>query len=223
MPIFGDTYVEMYVALNKKIEWFMENYSPSTFTVSGTSTLQGNVTLGTDDSDVLVVNSQSTFNNGITADSIIVDTFAVRDNATIGQDDADLLTINSTSTFEGPVTLNEQVNVTKNIVLGTDTTNTVTATGIVTAPHFTIPLVTGNSLRLGADDFIAYHVYSSDLSGNIYESYPNSVFVKVLNSNITTMSIIYTSTGTNMVLGVGKSATFMKTSLTAYTLIQQET
>lgn len=208
MAFIGDYHVGMYKSLNDKITWFMEHYAPSNLFISGTTTLGANTTIGASDSDVLTVNAQATFNNGIAADEIIVDALTVRNNTVIGQDNYDTLTVNSRSNFEGPVTFNNLVTVNENIILGTDYRNTVTANGIVSAPHFTIPRASDNSFRFGSSDLITYHEYSAD--ANIYTSYPDSVIVQIKNVNITgfSISITYNSDGSTVVLSYLESAVF---------------
>lgn len=219
--LIGNYYVDIYKALNEKINWFIENYSPTNLTVSGTTVLGTNTTIGASDSDILTVNAQATFTNGITSDDIITDSLTVKNNTTIGQDDTDILTVNSNAIFESETVFNSQVTVTENIILGTDSTNTVTATGIVTAPHFTIPKTSDNSFRFGSSDLIVYHEYTSD-NANIYTEYPNSVVVQIKNKNTNgySMAIIYDSSDSYITLNYNDSVSFLKNSTTSFVRIQ---
>lgn len=146
----------------------------------------------------------------------------VTESTTLGTSDSDTLTVLGTSTFESPVTFVSHVDMLENINFGTDSSNTVTATGTVTAPHFTIPAITENSLKLGTSDIIIYRECVDEPNLNIYTEYPNSVIVQVKNTHedSTSVAIYYTSSTAYITLTANSTAVFLKTSTTAFTRIQ---
>jgi hypothetical protein len=206
--------------LDNKIHEIEINYAPTNLTIPGTATLNGNTTIGSDDSDILTVNATTTFNNDVNANIVNIHTLNVYDNTVIGQDNTDTLSVKSTTTFDinSSATFDGAFNVSRNAIFGTDNTNTLTSTGTITAPHFQMPITSGNSMKIGENDTIVYREYSSG-GGNIYNDYPKGVIVVVKNIYSANISItINSSAGTN-IQGANTTATYLKTSTTGFTLI----
>ena len=213
-----DLYIHLAIQkLNEKIDRFIETYQPANLTIEGTSNFNGNTTIGTDDSDLLTINAETTFNSDVNADVVNINTLTVYDDAVIGQDDDDHVTVNSLATFASDVTFNSGFDVTSNATFGTTTTNTVTSAGSVTAPHFIIPKVTGNSLKLGIVNTIIYTEYSTDI--NIFSTYSTSVIVTVKNTHTAPISITYDDENSNHSLPANETNTYLKTSTSEFTLI----
>jgi len=223
MSSLGENLFGMIKSLNDKIDWLMQHYAPTNLNVAGNTTLGNNTTIGEDDSDLLTINAQTTFNNGLTSNSITTDDLIVKDDTTIGQDNCDSLTVNSNATFNNDALFKNEVTFENNVVLGSDETNLVVSTGTIESKHFTVPTVSDNSIRLGSSDIIIYHEYTStDTSANIYTEFPYGVVVQIknLNEDGLSMSITYDSMDTFTSVAYNTTAVFLKTSTGGYTMIQ---
>lgn len=205
--------------LDNKIDYIRDNYEPINATISGNLVSNGNTTIGSDDSDLLTVNAIATFNNDLNGNVINVNDLNIIDNTVIGQDNTDMLTINSSTVFalNSSVEFNGEFNVTGNAVFGTDYTNTVECSGNISAKHFDIPIVSGNSLKVGSDDVIVYIESSSNI--DIYTDYPKSVIVVVKNTSNGNISITYNSNTDYDVQSPATTRTYLKTSSTSFVLI----
>lgn len=197
--------------LSDQINNFIENYTPTNISVPG------NATFGSDDSDQMTVNAETTFNGDVLANVMTINTLTIIDNTVVGQDDADTLTVNADTTFNAGVEFNDSFNVIGNAVFGTDTTNTLIATGTITAPHFVVPLISENSFDFGNSKLITYVERNNDT--DIFEDFPDSVIVIIKNIAITGKSIIYNSENSSNVQSAGTTSTYLKTSTEGFTLI----
>uniref|UniRef100_A0A6C0E9Q8 Uncharacterized protein n=1 Tax=viral metagenome TaxID=1070528 RepID=A0A6C0E9Q8_9ZZZZ len=203
--------------LNDKIDNFIETYAPTNLSIPG------NVTLGTNESNSLTLNSVATFkgdaffNASVSInDTCTIDTLTITNDVTVGQDDTDTLTVNSTSTFENPVTMKNSLTVDDNVVLGVDDTNTVTVAGTVIATKVQLPRVNGNAVNIANSDAFVYAEYSS--AGNIYTDFPDAVLVYVKNTAVgTNYAITYNDEATTVTVNAGTTRVFLRTSATAYT------
>jgi hypothetical protein len=195
--------------LDDKIDDFIINYAPENLSIPG------NTVLGSNDSDTLTINADTTVNGDLTAGNVTISHLTLINNSELGQDADDTITVNGLGVFNQLATFNAPsyttcLNATQNVTMGTDTTNTVTVSGTITAPHFTMPATSGNSLKLGTVDVIAYVEYST--SSNIYTGFPNSALVTVKNISGTGINITYNSSDSTYNLGANLTVTFLKTS-----------
>lgn len=184
-------------------------------TVSGNLDATGNVTLGSNSSDLITVNGETTFIGDVNANVAQIRTLTILDNTVIGEDNYDDLTVNSNTVFQGDAAFNQAFNVNGNAVFGTDTTNTVTSTGTITAPHHTIPLTSGNSFKTGSNDTIVYIEYADDI--DINTAHPRSVILTVKNTHTANISI-YTGS-TYYIHTPNSTGIYLKTSTSSYVLV----
>lgn len=197
--------------LSDQINDFIENYRPTNISIPG------NATFGSDDSDQMTVNAETVFHGDVEANVMRINDLTVIDNMTIGQDDTDRLIVNSATSFKGCTRFEDAFNVIGNVTLGTDCTNTVNSTGKVTAPHFSIPYVSGNSLNFGCEKVIIYVERCEDT--NIYTDYPNSVIVIIKNTSDVGRLITYNDVNHANIQLAGTIATYLKISPSAFVQI----
>lgn len=227
----GLTFATLYKRLDERLIEFEENFAPNnmsipgTFSVTGESTFTGSITLGDNDSDVLTINAQSTFNGDVAMNVANVNTLYVVDNATIGDDDTDTLTINSTTTFNNSVTFDGSFDVSGNATFGSDNYSTLIATGNIHSRNMIIGSVTSgtvsmnpnDSIKMGSAPTIVYTEYAAN--ANIYTGYPNSVIVVVKNTSNVNISITINNSSGTSIISANSTQTFLKTSTTAFTRI----
>jgi len=199
--------------VDAKLLNFEQTFTPSAMTVTGATALDGNTTIGTNSSTTLTINSNAVFNGSIDANGATVNSLTVNDNTVLGQDSNDTLIVNAATTFTSGISGN-QLNVTGNVVLGTNGTNTVTSNGPITSPHCVVPTTSGNSFRLGSNDVILYTEYSAN--GNIFNDHSQSVIVVVKNIGVTSIVITYDSNNDTNVITPNSIATFLKISSIAF-------
>lgn len=205
--------------LNDRIEYFIEHYEPETLTIPGATTLNGSVTLGSDDSDLIVVNGQTTFNGDVVANNVEIDTLNLIDDCIIGEDGTDTLTINSNTTFNGQAIFDGYFKVNGDTIFGNTGADSMTSNGPITAPRLSVPTDSENSINIGSNQTIVYIERSSNI--NIYVDYPNSVIVVVKNSNLgaTTISVTYNDEDSYHTLDQNTTYTYLKTSTDSFTRI----
>lgn len=200
--------------LSNQVNDFIENYRPTNICIPG------NATLGSNDCDQLTVNAESIFNGDVEANVVRINNLTVIDCMTIGQDDSDSLVVNSATSFRGCTRFENSLHATENVTFGTDCTNTVTSRGKVTAPHFTIPYSSGNSLNFGCEKVIVYVERCEDT--NIYTDYPNSVIVIIKNTSNVGRLITYNNSNSSNIQLAGTIATYLKISSCGFVQIDGE-
>jgi hypothetical protein len=199
------------IAMNDTLTTFMNNYNPDNLTIPH------NTTLGSSNSDVFTVNASSIFNTDVLFnDQVIIDTdLTIRGSTVIGQDNSDALTINSESSFLGGATFHDTLHVIDNTIFGTDTTNTVTATGSITSQKLIVPLVSGNNLNFGnLYNLIVYREYNHT-DPNIYIDYPYAMILIVKNID-TVGHLVYRTQTDDDVIDPGKTIIYMRSSVNGF-------
>lgn len=232
-------------ALQGTIEKFIQNYQPTNFSITGTLSAGGNTTLASNTNATTSIGSGGgavtigktggatttlrapthfldlvTFSNGID-----VNTLTVTGSTVLCQDGTDTLTVAGSSRFEEPVTVTNSnkaltmLTANCNVALGTDTSNTVTSTGTVIAPHFQIPQTSGNSLNVAGLNTILYLTETTNY--NIWSNCQSSVVVYVKNTNnSTSIGVTYNSSNTVQTVPSGYTYAYLKTSSTGFVPLQ---
>lgn len=208
--------------LDDKIDDFIENYTPENLYISGNAIISGDIVLGSNNDDTLTINADTNFNGNVIMDNVTINDLTIINDTQLGQDAEDIITVNGTCVFNQLATFDSAayttcLNAVQNVTMGTDTTNTVTSTGTVTAPHFTVPTTSGNSFKVGLVDIIAYVEYSEN--ANIFNDYPDSAIVTVKNISGLGINITYNVFNHSYNLGAGLAVTFLKTSTDGFVRI----
>lgn len=139
-----------FTALSEKLEYFMENYTPSNLTISG-NTILGSESCGGNVSGNVTVYAPTTFHGNVEASHMTVDRLRVLDSTCIGETRCDRLNVNSNTIFNNDVTFghcsdvvfNGSFNVVSNAVFGNNVNNTVDVNGSLHSQHL---VVAGNTV-----------------------------------------------------------------------------
>lgn len=204
------------VIVEERIDSWIKNPIFPAISVNGNASLgtdEGStIDIGTNSTNVLNVKAQTFFYSDVTIhnddDDLVLttDSLTVHNDTHIGQDSSDTLYVNSDTKILNDIEIS-----------GTTNADEINATGIITAPQFTLTPTNENQINVGTLPIIQYIEISSET--NIYNDFPHAVVLVVKNISTIATTIIYDLTDSSLILNTMTQAVFIKTSLTGFARI----